>query len=442
MEPIISQKFNTLSLLKFALPTTVMMMILSVYTMVDGIFVSNFIGENAFSAVNIIFPYSTVVLAIGIMFATGGNAIIAKQLGENKPKEANQNLSLIVLVGTLIGVVALIVGTVFTKQISALLGSTEQLNEYSNAYLFVLALFSPFSILQAFSQMLFVTAGKPNLGLITTTIGGLANILFDWLFIVIFDMGIAGAALGTGISYTIPGITFILYLMSNNNSVLKFEKPKWRYKVLLKTCANGSSELVSNLSNSVITLLFNLILLKYAGEQGVAAIGIILYTQFLLMSVFLGYSQGVAPIFSYAYGADDKAQLKKVFQISIIVIIVSSLAAFFLSMFCSSFLIRIFVKPESAVFSLAKQGFRLFSFSFIFMGINIFASSIFTSFSNGRVSATISFLRTFVFILISILLLPMIFDLNGVWLSVPCAELLAMIVSVIYLKKYKRVYHY
>lgn len=442
MKPVFSQKFNTISLLKFALPSTVMMMIMSIYTMVDGIFVSNFIGEQAFSAINITLPFTTVVLAIGIMFATGGNAIVAKQLGEHKIKEANQNLTLIVIVGTLIGLVALLVGTVFTRQITALLGSTELLNNYSYDYLFFIALFSPFCILQAISQMFFVTAGKANVGLITTTIGGLANICFDWVFIVIFDMGMVGAALSTGICYAIPGITFIIYLISNNNSVLRFEKPQWRYRVLLKTCYNGSSELVSNLSNSVITLVFNLILLKYAGEQGVAAIGIILYAQFLLMSVFLGYSQGVAPIFSYAYGADDNAQLKRVAKTSIFVILISSLAAFSFSMFCSDFLIRIFVKPDSTVFTLAKQGFYLFSFSYLFMGINIFASSMFTALNNGKVSAIISFLRTFIFILISILLLPMIFKLNGVWLSVPCAEFMAMIVSIGLLKKYKRIYHY
>ncbi len=442
MNTTISQKFTLTSLLKFALPTTIMMVVLSIYTLVDGVFVSNFVGELAFSAINIIFPFISLIFALGIMAATGGNALVANNLGQGDDEKARENFTLIVIFATGLGLLLMMVGIVFNKEIARLLGATPLIEEYARDYLSTLAPFIPLAIWMGFSQILFVTIGKPTLGLIATLVGGITNIIFDYLFIVVMNMGIKGAALGTGLGYSLPGLFFIYYFLFHRKNSLYFVKPRWRARVLLKTFTNGSSEFVANLATSITTFMFNLIILDLAGEQGVAAIGIILYAQFLLMSAFLGYAQGVAPIFSYAYGARDHLQLKKVFSISIRVIILFSLAIASFSYFASSSIVGIFVERQSQVFSLAKNGFSVFSLSFLFMGVNIFSSSLFTAFSNGKISASISFLRTLVFILGYLLFLPRFLGLPGVWLAIPLAEFTTMFFSISYLTIQRKKYHY
>lgn len=442
MNTTISQKFTTTSLLKFALPTTVMMVVLSIYTLVDGVFVANFVGELAFSAINIIFPFISLIFALGIMAATGGNALVANALGKGDYHKARQDFTLIVLFATILGFMLMATGVGFTKEISLWLGATPSIKGYAQDYLFTMAPFIPLAIWMGFSQILFVTVGKPTLGLMATLVGGIANIFFDYLFIVKMDMGIKGAALGTGLGYTLPGLFFIFYFTFHRKEPLYFVKPRWRPKVLLKTFTNGSSEFVANLATSITTIMFNLIILRLAGEEGVAAIGIILYAQFLLMSAFLGYSQGVAPIVSYAYGARDHSQLKRVFSISIRVILVFSLVIATFSYFASSRIVGIFVNPESPVFSLANNGFSVFSLSFLFMGINIFSSSLFTAFSNGRISATISFLRTLVFIAGYLFVLPGLLGLPGVFLAIPLAEFTTLFFSMAYLIVQRKKYQY
>ncbi|NLB19349.1 MAG: MATE family efflux transporter [Clostridium sp.] len=442
MNNAISQKFTVSSLLKFALPTTIMMVILSIYTLVDGVFVSNFVGELAFSAINIVFPFISLIFALGIMAATGGNALIANNLGRGDHLKARQDFTLIVLFATLLGIILMGFGVGFTKEISLWLGATKIIEGFSYDYLYYMSFFIPMAIWMGFSQILFVTIGKPNLGLYSTLVGGITNIALDYLFIVVMDLGIKGAALGTGIGYTLPGLFFILYFTFNRKESLYFVKPKWRPAVLLKTFTNGSSEFVVNLATSITTIMFNLIILELAGEEGVAAIGIILYSQFLLMSAFLGYSQGVAPIFSYAFGAQDYSQLKRVFSISIRVILVFSVVIAGFSFLASDYIVGIFVDEQSTVFSLAKNGFTVFSLSFLFMGINIFASSLFTAFSNGRISATISFMRTLVFIAGYLLILPRIFGLPGVWLAIPLAEFTTLFISASYLVIQRKKYNY
>lgn len=442
MNNAISQKFTATSLLKFALPTTIMMIILSIYTLVDGVFVSNFVGELAFSAINIVFPFISLIFALGIMAATGGNALVASSLGRGDEKKAREDFTLIVIFATFLGLILAGFGVGFTKEISLWLGATKVIENFAYDYLFYMSFFIPMAIWMGFSQILFVTIGKPNLGLFSTLVGGVTNIALDYLFIVVMDLGILGAALGTGIGYTLPGIFFIFYFSFMRKESLYFVKPRWRPFVLIKTFTNGSSEFVVNLATSITTIMFNLIIISLAGESGVAAIGIILYAQFLLMSAFLGYSQGVAPIFSYAYGAQDYSQLKRVFAISIRVILVFSILIAGFSFLASDYIVGIFVNKQSQVFSLAKDGFSVFSLSFLFMGINIFASALFTAFSNGRISATISFLRTLVFIAGYLLILPRVFGLPGVWLAIPLAEFTTLFISISYLAIQRHKYHY
>lgn len=439
---VLARKFTFWSLIKFTLPTIVMMVFMSMYTMVDGVFVSNFIGENALSAVNMVYPLVSVVVAIAIMLATGGSAVIARKMGANKKDEAKQNFTLIVIFGIIVGFILMLIGVIFIEPIIKLLGATAALHDYCRDYLMIMMLFAPFAILQMLFQYFFVTAGKPNLGLIATIAGGVVNVVLDYLFIGPFNMGIAGAAISTGIGYSIPAIFGLLYFAFSKNGTLHFVKPKFDGKMLLESSSNGASEMVTNLSTAVTTLLFNLIMIKYLGEDGVAAITIVLYAQFLLTAIYIGFSSGVAPIISYNYGESNVTELKKIFKTSMIFITISAICVFVLSIILSPVIVRIFVKPSSSVFALATHGFLLFSFSYLFTGYNIFSSAMFTAFSNGKVSAIISFLRTFVFIIAGVLLLPMLIGANGIWLAVPIAEVLTVIVSVLYFVRLKDVYHY
>lgn len=429
-------------ILKFTLPTMIMMVFNSFYTMVDGGFVSNYVGTGALSAVNIVFPVINLVFAIGIMLATGGSAIVAKQMGEGNKPLARQSFTLITICGAVIGIVISIIAISFTKQIVLLLGANEAIYEYCYEYGFFISIFVVFAILQVLFQFFFVTAGKPEIGLISTIIGGVSNIVLDYLFIVVFGMGIKGAAIATGIGYVIPSVIGIIYFSGKKNRILCFEKPIFSSDLIIKTCINGSSEMVSNLAVAVTTFLFNIIMMKYLGEDGVAAMTIILYAQFLFTAIFLGYTSGVAPLFSFNYGANDKGRLKQLFKISIGFVIVCSILAFGFSVLLSGTVVGIFAKAGSSVYDLAMHGMYLFAVGFLFMGFNIFASGLFTSLSNGKISAILSFLRTFVFIIIAIAVLPILFEVNGVWISIPVAEFLALIVSVYYMVKFKKVYEY
>ncbi len=438
----LSQDFHVISLLKFTAPTVVMLVFMSLYQMVDGVFVANFVGENALSALNIVYPIPSIVIAVSIMLATGGNAIIARNMGEGEARKAKENFSFIVLVGFLLGVSFLILGVIFIDPLIRLLGATPAIYPYCYDYLLILILSVPLSVFQMLFQNFFVTAGKPHLGLVLTILGGVANIVLDYFFIAVCHMGVSGAALATAIGYSIPGISGFLYFALNRRGTLYFVKPVFRLNVLLHSCANGSSEMVNNLAVAITTFLFNILMLKYAGEPGVAAITIVLYAQFLMTSVFMGFSSGIAPVVSYNYGRLNADQLHKVFRISIRTVLIVSLIVFFVSEFCSTPVVGVFAPSGSEVFQIAKYGFGIFSISFLFTGVNIFASALFTAFSNGKVSAILSFLRTFVFLVICLLVLPLVWGLVGIWLAVPVAEALAFAVSVYYLVKLRKVYQY
>lgn len=430
MENKLAQNFTITSLLKFTAPTCIMLVFMSLYQMTDAVFVSNFVGENALSALNIVFPIPSIIIALSIMLATGGSAIIAKNMGEGQAQKAKQNFSMIVFVGFLLGIVIMIAGVIWIKPIIKLLGATPILYAYSYDYLFILLLACPLTVLQMLFQTFFVTAGKPHLGLVSTILGGVSNIVLDYLFIVVFHMGVAGAAIATSIGYTLPAIIGLFYFFLNKKGTLYFVKPVFDRIVLLKTCTNGSSEMVTNLAIAIVTLLFNKIMLRYLGENGVAAITIVLYAQFLLTSIFMGFSNGVAPVFSYNYGNNNKAQIKKIFKMSLCIISVLSILMYIISLVFATPIISVFTSSESEVFKITYHGFFLFSISYLFTGVNIFASSMFTAFSNGKISALLSFLRTFVFLVAALLLLPEIMGVDGIWLAVPIAEFIAILVSI------------
>lgn len=429
-------------LLKFTLPSVIMMVFNSFYTMVDGGFVSNMVGTTALSAVNISYPLISLVFAIGIMLASGGSAVVAKQMGEGQQLKAKQSYTFIVTCGVVVGIIIAAIGLLFTKEISLLLGANEAIYEYCYDYILYISIFIPFAILQVLFQFFFVTAGKPNLGLILTIFGGVANIFLDYLFMGPMNLGIKGAAIATGIGFTIPAVIGLIWFAKKEDRLLCFTKPKFDGKVLFKTCTNGSSEMVSNLAVAVTTFLFNKLMMRYVGEDGVAALTIVLYAQFLFTAVFLGYTSGIAPLFSYNYGAQNEKRLKKLFKLSIIFITICSVGAYAFSLLLAAPVVGLFSEPNSTVYNLAIHGMDLFGISFLFMGFNIFASGLFTSFSNGLISALLSFLRTFVFIILAIMILPEFLDVNGIWLSIPLAEVIALFVSLVFMIKYKKVYKY
>lgn len=429
-------------LLKFTLPSVIMMVFNSFYTMVDGGFVSNFVGTTALSAVNISYPLISLVFAIGIMLASGGSAVVAKQMGEGKQLKAKQSYTFIVTCGVVLGIVIAFIGLFFTKEISLLLGANDAIYEYCYDYILYISIFIPFAILQVLFQFFFVTAGRPNLGLIVTVIGGVANILLDYLFMGPMELGIKGAAVATGIGFMIPAVIGLIWFAKKEDRILCFTKPKFDGKVLIRTCTNGSSEMVSNLAVAVTTFLFNKLMMRYVGEDGVAALTIVLYAQFLFTAVFLGYTSGIAPLFSYNYGAQDEKRLKKLFKLSIIFITICAILAYAFSLLLAKPVVGLFSEPNSTVYNLAIHGMDLFGISFLFMGFNIFASGLFTSFSNGLISALLSFLRTFVFIILAIMFLPKLLNVDGIWLSIPLAELVALFVSLVYMIRYKKIYQY
>lgn len=442
MDNRLAQDFNAYRLIKFTLPSTIMLVFMSLYQMVDGVFVSNIVGENALSALNIVYPIPSIIIAVSIMLSTGGSAIIAKNMGERKPQEAKENFSLIVLAGAIFAFAFQLFGLLFLGPLIRMLGATEALYDYCYNYLGIFLLTCPLSVMQMLFQNFFVTAGKPHWGLIWTIVGGCVNVLFDYVFVAVMGLGVSGAAIATAMGYAIPAIVGLLYFSLNRKGTLYFVRPKFRGKVLLFTCANGSSEMVNNIAVAITTFLFNVLMLKYAGEAGVAAITVVLYAQFLMTSVFMGFSSGVAPVISFNFGKQNHPQLKKVFKICLWVIGVVSLLVFALAELGSSLIIRVFAGPETDVFALAKHGFTLFSLSFLVTGVNIFASAMFTAFSDGLVSAIISFLRTFVFLLFCLLVLPLALGLDGIWLAVPVAEGLAVAVSIYYLVRRRKRYCY
>lgn len=430
----LAQNFTIQSLLKFAFPSMVTMLFMGLYTIGDTIFVSRFVNTDALSAINIVTPIINLIVGLGTMMATGGSAVVARKMGAGDSKSASRDFSLIISSGLLLGLAVAAAGIAFLDKIILLLGASKVLIPYCKEYLLILLLFTPASMLQVLFQTFIITAGRPGLGMGLSLGAGAANALLDYIFMVPFSMGIKGSALGTGIGYLIPAIIGIGFFASGKGSI-KFTKPSRRISVLAESFVNGSSEMVSQAAAAVTTFLFNTIMLSLLGENGVAAITIIIYAQFFLTTLYIGFSMGVAPVISYHYGGQNKAQLKTIFRICLRFIAAASLLIFTASMALGPFLAEIFSAPDTPVYRIAKEGFTIFPFSFLFCGLNIFASSAFTALSDGKTSAFISFLRTFGLITVLLLTLPELMGVTGVWLAVPVAELLTMLVSLFFLRK-------
>ncbi len=438
---VLGQNFNGLSLFKFALPCIIMMVFAGLYTIIDTIFVARFVNSDALSSINIVCPIINMIVGIGTMLATGGNAIVARKMGAGETKRACQDFTLIIITGIVIGV--LITGgiLIFLDKVVWALGASTILFPYCRDYLFILILFTPASLLQVLFQNLFVTAGKAGLGMVLSFVAGIVNIILDYVFIVLCDMGISGAAFGTGIGYMVPTVIGIIFFCKKEGN-LYFCKPVIDKSVITESCSNGASEMVSQLATAVTTFFFNISMMRLCGESGVAAITIIIYSQFLLSSLYIGYAMGVAPIISFNYGSKNYHMLKKVYSICLKFISVVSLIVCACSFLLGKDLVAIFSPSGDKVYNLASKGFEIFSFSFIFCGFNIFASASFTALSNGKVSAVIAFLRTFVFIMAGLLILPIIWGVRGVWVTIPLAESITFIIAVILIILHKEEYKY
>lgn len=437
----LAKDFNIRSLLQFAFPTILMMVFMGLYTIGDTIIISRFVNTDALSALNIVTPVINIIVGLGAMLATGGSAIVARKMGEGNAKRASQDFTLIVLAGAILGAIVAIVGSLFIDNIIWGLGASELLFPYCKQYLLVLLLFTPASMMQVLFQNLIVTAGKPGFGMVLSISAGAINVLLDYVFVVPMNMGIVGSALGTGIGYMIPTVIGIIFFLKSKGT-LRFQKPIVDFRVLWESGSNGFSEMVSQIAAAVTTFLFNIMMMKLIGENGVAAITIIIYTQFLLTTLYIGFSMGVAPIISYNFGSKDYDRLKRIFRICLLFVCTVSVLIFAAAMLLGSPLVRIFSPEGTPVYEIARQGFLIFPISFLFCGFNIFASATFTALSNGKVSTIISTLRTFVFISVALLILPQYFDVIGVWISVPLAELLTIFVSLAFILKNKKVYHY
>ena len=438
----ISEKFTFTGLIKFSLPAIFMILLTSLYTAVDGVFISRFVGSDALSAVNIILPIDGIMCGIAIMFGTGGSAIIGKKLGEGNIKEAKENFSLITVAAAVFGFILTVFLMVFMESVLRFLGASNRLLPYCMDYGRILFLFAIPYILQVMFNLLFVTAGKSKLALIVTVISGVMNLVLDYLFIVPLNMGIAGAAWGTAISRLFGGLFPVFYFIFYRSG-LCFNRSKLDWAVIGAAMFNGSSEMVSNLATSVTTFLFNITMMELLGEEGVAAMTIVLYTVFIYTAVYLGFANSAAPIISYNYGSKDIPYLKKIFCYCLIFISVSSAVMLLITFLTAKTMIVMFVEYGTFVYDLAYHGYQIFAWNFLFAGINIFSSALFSAFSNGKVSATISFLRTLVFIVGALLILPKLFGVDGLWLAVPAAEFLTFIIVIPLLIVYgKKRYHY
>lgn len=434
----LSKNFNTLSLIQFAFPSMMMMLFIGLYTIIDTIFVSRFVNTDALSAINIVCPIINIIVGLGTMLATGGSALIAKEMGNGKMNEARRHFTLIIITGVVISCMITLIGFLFLDKLIWRLGASELLYPYCKDYLTIQLIFVIGNIMQVLYQNLFVTAGKPTLGLILSVSAGVANGIFDYIFIVVLDMGIKGAALATSIGYMIPTMIGTLFFLLNKDG-LYFCKPKFNCSVIIKSCCNGASEMVSQLSTAITTFLFNAIMMKLLGENGVAAITIMIYSQFLLTTFYIGFSMGVAPIISYHYGSQNRYQLRKIVRICFCFIITLSILIFLFSFFAGETIIKLFVRHNAIVYQIIQQGFQIFSFSFLFSGLNIFASALYTALSNGKVSAILSFSRTFGFIIMFLMILPRFLNVIGVWLAIPIAECLTLILTIGFMKHFNEV---
>lgn len=438
----LSDHFTYRKLLRFTLPSIVMMVFTSIYGVVDGLFVSNFVGKGPFTAVNLVMPVVMIFGGLGFMFGTGGSALVAKTLGQGRRDQANRYFTMIAIATVGTGIVISALGAAFMRPICHWLRADAEIIDDCVLYGRILLGFNTAYMLQNVFQSFLITAEKPKLGLLATIAAGVTNMVLDALFIAGFGWGVAGAAVATGLSQCVGGLFPLLYFLRPNNSLLRLRPVKLQLRPILQSCGNGASEVVSSVTSSIIGMVYNFQLLRFAGKDGVAAYGVLMYTEFIFVAVFIGYAIGSAPVIGYHYGAENTGELKSLLRKSVTLNLGSGIVMLGIAQALAMTLAHLFVGYDPALFSMTVHGFRIFTVAFVLLGLNIFFSSFFTALNNGVVSAAISFLRTFVFKLSAVLVLPLLFKLDGIWWATVVAEVFAFLASGVFLLKNRRKYGY
>ena len=442
-QPIrLSDHFSYSKLLRFTLPSICMMVFTSIYGVVDGLFVSNFAGKTPFAAINLVMPFIMILGGMGFMIGTGGTALVSKLMGEGKKDEANSTFSMMVLFTLLLGIVLSAVGFLTMRPVSYFLGATDAMIDDCVLYGRIVTGFTFAFMLQNVFQSFFIAAEKPRLGLIVTVAAGVTNMVLDALFIAVFDWGVAGAAIATGLSQCVGGVLPLIYFLRPNDSLLRMRPTSLRLRPILQACGNGSSELMSNISSSLVGMLYNFQLMRLIGEDGVSAYGVLMYVQFIFVAIFIGYSIGCAPVVSFHFGAQNHSELKSLLRKSTLLMASGGVLLTIAARLLAAPLARLFVGYDAGLFELTSHAFRLFSWSFLLAGFNIFTSGFFTALNNGAISAAISFLRTLVFQTSSVLILPLLLDVDGIWWAITVAEIFAFLISLMFLYLKRNKYHY
>lgn len=442
-QPIrLSDHFSYSKLLRFTLPSICMMVFTSIYGVVDGLFVSNFAGKTPFAAVNLVMPFIMILGGMGFMIGTGGTALVSKLMGEGKKDEANSTFSMMVLFTLLLGIVLSAVGFLTMRPVSYFLGATDAMIDDCVLYGRIVTGFTFAFMLQNVFQSFFIAAEKPRLGLIVTVAAGVTNMVLDALFIAVFNWGVAGAAIATGLSQCVGGVLPLIYFLRPNDSLLRMRPTSLRLRPILQACGNGSSELMSNISSSLVGMLYNFQLMHLIGEDGVSAYGVLMYVQFIFVAIFIGYSIGCAPVVSFHFGAQNHSELKSLLRKSTLLMASGGVLLTIAARLLAAPLARLFVGYDAGLFELTSHAFRLFSWSFLLAGFNIFVSGFFTALNNGAISAAISFLRTLVFQTSSVLILPLLLDVDGIWWAITVAEIFAFLISLMFLYLKRNKYHY
>ena len=438
----LSDHFTYKMLLQFVLPSIIMMVFTSIYGVVDGLFVSNFVGKTPFAAVNLVMPFIMVFGGIGFMFGTGGSALVAKTMGEGDKHRANQYFTMMIVVTLICGVIISTVGVIYMEPISIFLGADEEMLADCVLYGRIVLAFNTAFMLQNVFQSFLIAAEKPKLGLWITVAAGVTNMALDALFMAVFRWGVAGAAIATGISQVVGGVLPLVYFLRPNSSLLRMTRTKLELRPILQASGNGASELVSNVTASVVGMLYNFQLLRLAGQNGVAAYGVLMYVEFIFAAVFIGYAIGCAPILSYHFGAGNHSELKNLLKKSVLLMGVGGLAMVGIAQALAIPMARLFVGYDDVLCQMTVHAFRISTVAFALVGFNIFNSSFFTALNDGAVSAIISFLRTFVFKLSAVLLLPVIWELDGIWWAGVAAEICAFGLGLAFLLGKRKKYHY
>ncbi len=438
----LSDHFTYHKLLRFTFPSIVMMVFTSVYGVVDGFFVSNFAGKTAFAAINLIMPFIMILGGMGFMIGTGGTALVSLVLGQNDKEKANRYFSMMIYLTVIMGVILSVSGFLLMRPVAGLLGATTEMMDDCVRYGRIVIGFTTAFMLQNVFQSFLIAAERPKLGLVATVAAGVTNMFLDALFVGVFRWGVAGAALATGFSQCVGGILPLIYFVRPNTSRLRLARTKLEIRPLLQACTNGSSEVMSNISASVVSMVYNFQLLKYLGENGVSAYGVLMYVSFIFVAINIGYAVGAAPIVSFHYGAGNEGELKNMFQKSLFLVWGAGIGLTILAFVLATPLSQIFVGYDAELFALTRHAFHLFAFSFLMAGFNIFTSSFFTALNNGAVSAAISFMRTLIFQTASVLILPLMLGVDGIWWAVTAAELFACLLSAAFLAAKRGKYHY